>query len=202
MQHHVKTSPHILPSQKDNNIHPPAATTPENMNSSILPFTKSIATSPHIFTSHHNHHHLRPSTLLLTRSSSSGSDNTTVDDGAANSSPPPSDKDTVQIKFKRGARRKTRRNQENGFDDNAKMMAKKEVVKKDWESMTLTEKALELYVGEKGLLFWINKFAYASIYIIIGAWILFRFVGPALNLYQLDAPPLSPTDVLKGSSPK
>lgn len=79
------------------------------------------------------------------------------------------------------------------------MMAKKEVVKKDWESMTVTEKALELYVGEKGLLFWINKFAYASIYIIIGAWILFRFVGPALNLYQLDTPPLSPTDVLKGS---
>ncbi|CAI9276465.1 unnamed protein product [Lactuca saligna] len=170
MQHHVKTTPHILPSKKDNNIHPPAATTPENMNSSILPFTKSITISPHIFTS--QNHHLRPATLFLTRSSSSGSDNTTVDDGAANSSPPPSDKDTVQIKFKRGARRKTRRNQENGFDDNAKMMAKKEVVKKDWESMTLTEKALEL------------------------------FVGPALNLYQLDAPPLSPTDVLKGSSPK
>ncbi|KAI3502843.1 hypothetical protein L1887_31194 [Cichorium endivia] len=162
------------------------------MNSSILPFTKSITTPAHIFTSQ-NHHHLRPSTLLLTRSSSS--DNTSADDGAANSSPP---SDTVQIKFKRGARRKTRRKQENGFDDNA-MMAKKEVVKKDWESMTLTEKAIELYVGEKGLLFWINKFAYASIYIIIGAWILFRFVGPALNLYQLDAPPLSPTDVLKGS---
>lgn len=58
--------------------------------------------------------------------------------------------------------------------------------------MSLGEKALELYVGEKGLLFWINKFAYASIYIVIGAWICFRFVGPALNLYQLDAPPLSP----------
>lgn len=70
---------------------------------------------------------------------------------------------------------------------------------KDWESMTMIEKAIELYVGEKGLLFWINKFAYASIFIIIGAWILFRFVGPALNLYQLDAPPLSPSAVLKGS---
>lgn len=72
--------------------------------------------------------------------------------------------------------------------------------KKKWEEMSVAEKALELYLGEKGLLFWINKFAYASIFIIIGAWILFRFVGPALNLYQLDSPPLSPTDVLKGSS--
>lgn len=68
---------------------------------------------------------------------------------------------------------------------------------KEWEAMTMTEKAIELYVGERGLLYWINKFAYASIYIVIGAWILFRFVGPALNLYQLDTPPLSPTAILK-----
>ncbi|GKD62694.1 hypothetical protein Tco_1300203 [Tanacetum coccineum] len=167
------------------------------MNSSILPFTK-LTTSHHIFTTHK---HLPPS-LLLTRISSSDNNNntTTNEDNSASPLPPSDNKDTaqaVQIKFKRGARRKTRRNQENGFADN--MMMKKEVVKKDWEEMTINEKALELYVGEKGLLFWINKFAYASIYIIIGAWILFRFVGPALNLYQLDAPPLSPTDVLKGS---
>ncbi|KAJ6845155.1 uncharacterized protein M6B38_288030 [Iris pallida] len=70
---------------------------------------------------------------------------------------------------------------------------------KEWESMTLAEKAMELYVGEKGLLFWLNKFAYASIFITIGGWILFRFVGPSLGLYQLDAPPLSPTSILKGS---
>ncbi|MFS7896498.1 hypothetical protein Hanom_Chr00s004871g01726121 [Helianthus anomalus] len=162
------------------------------MNSSILPFTNS----PHIFTTPRPHHHQPPPPLHLTRNSSNdSSNNTTSDDtSSASSSPQP-----VQIKFKRGARRKTRRKQESGSNDNAITMMKKEVVKKDWEEMTVTEKALELYVGEKGLLFWINKFAYASIYIIIGAWILFRFVGPALNLYQLDAPPLSPTDVLKGS---
>ncbi|KAJ0456371.1 hypothetical protein HanIR_Chr15g0761661 [Helianthus annuus] len=173
------------------------------MNSSILPFTKSITNSPHIFTTtrpHHHHHHLQPLPLYLTRNSSNDSSNNTASDdpSSATSSPQPDTK-TVQIKFKRGARRKTRRKQESGSNDNAMMMMKKEVVKKDWEEMTVSEKALELYVGEKGLLFWINKFAYASIYIIIGAWILFRFVGPALNLYQLDAPPLSPTDVLKGS---
>ncbi|KAJ9564565.1 hypothetical protein OSB04_000531 [Centaurea solstitialis] len=171
------------------------------MNSSILPFTKSITT--HIFTSHnHHHHHHKPPTLLPIRSTTSSNDNTTTtasDDG--NNPLPPSDKTpSVQIKFRRGARRKTRRDQENESNEKDMWMGrKKEVVKKEWEEMTIKEKALELYVGEKGLLFWINKFAYASIYIIIGAWILFRFVGPALNLYQLDTPPLSPTDVLKGS---
>ncbi|KAK9072598.1 hypothetical protein SSX86_009033 [Deinandra increscens subsp. villosa] len=169
------------------------------MNSSLLPFTKSLTTSPHILTSinHHHHHlhHLHRHRHRQTRISSS-SDNTPADDPL----PASSDTKAVQIKFKRGARRKTRRKEENGSNENMMMMGKKEeVVKKDWEAMTVREKALELYVGEKGLLFWINKFAYASIYIIIGAWILFRFVGPALNLYQLDAPPLSPTDVLKGS---
>lgn len=75
---------------------------------------------------------------------------------------------------------------------------KKTEVQKPWEEMTLNEKAMELYVGEKGLLFWLNKLAYASIYIVIGGWILFRFVGPALNLYQLDTPPLDPKNILKG----
>ncbi|KAK8936624.1 hypothetical protein KSP39_PZI012684 [Platanthera zijinensis] len=68
---------------------------------------------------------------------------------------------------------------------------------KKWEDMTLSEKTLELYVGEKGLLFWLNKFAYASIFAVIGGWILFRFVGPSLGLYQLDSPPLSPTSIFK-----
>lgn len=65
--------------------------------------------------------------------------------------------------------------------------------------MSVAEKATELYMGEKGLLFWLNKFAYASIFIVIGAWILFRFVGPALDLYQLDSVPLSPASMFKGS---
>lgn len=65
--------------------------------------------------------------------------------------------------------------------------------------MSVAEKAMELYMGEKGLLFWLNKFAYASIFILIGAWILFRFVGPALDLYQLDSAPQSPASMFKGS---
>ncbi|CAD6335380.1 unnamed protein product [Miscanthus lutarioriparius] len=76
---------------------------------------------------------------------------------------------------------------------------KKKERRKEWEEMSVSEKAAELYVGEKGLLFWLNKFAYASIFIIVGAWVLFRFVGPSLGLYQLDAPPLPPTAVFGGS---
>uniref|UniRef100_A0A0E0E6E0 Uncharacterized protein n=1 Tax=Oryza meridionalis TaxID=40149 RepID=A0A0E0E6E0_9ORYZ len=75
----------------------------------------------------------------------------------------------------------------------------KQTRRKEWEEMSMAEKAGELYVGEKGLLFWLNKFAYASIFIMVGAWILFRFVGPSIGLYQLDAPPLAPTDVFAGS---
>ena len=71
---------------------------------------------------------------------------------------------------------------------------------KDWETMSLSEKAVELYVGERGALFWLNKLAYASIFIIIGGWIAFRFIGPALNLYQLESPLLPPDQVLRGSS--
>lgn len=102
--------------------------------------------------------------------------------------------DTVEIRFKRGSR-KRRKQEEQGLAD--KMQSKKASPPKDWDSMTLTEKLVELYVGEKGMLFWLNKFAYASIFIVIGGWILFRFVGPALNLYQLDTPPLAPTSMFK-----
>jgi uncharacterized membrane protein len=78
---------------------------------------------------------------------------------------------------------------------------KKKERRKEWEEMSVGEKAAELYVGEKGLLFWLNKFAYASIFIMVGAWILFRFVGPSLGLYQLDAPPRPPTAVFGGGAP-
>ncbi|CAA7022109.1 unnamed protein product [Microthlaspi erraticum] len=104
--------------------------------------------------------------------------------------------DGVEIRFKRGSRKKMR--EEGSGEGGGQNGKKKETVQKPWEEMSLNEKALELYVGEKGLLFWLNKLAYASIYIVIGGWILFRFVGPALNLYQLDTPPLDPKNILKG----
>ncbi|GMI86368.1 hypothetical protein like AT2G17972 [Hibiscus trionum] len=106
--------------------------------------------------------------------------------------------DTLQIRFKRGSRRR-RKLQEEGVQGEGQKMKAKTATPKKWEEMSMAEKAVELYVGEKGLLFWLNKFAYASIFIVIGAWVLFRFVGPALNLYQLDSAPLPPTSMFKAS---
>ncbi|XP_002964946.2 uncharacterized protein LOC9660497 [Selaginella moellendorffii] len=70
---------------------------------------------------------------------------------------------------------------------------------KPWDQMSLGEKAYEVYVGEKGILFWLNKLAYASIFVIAGGWIVFRFVGPALGWYQLDKPLLPPDKLFSGS---
>ncbi|XP_038998059.1 uncharacterized protein LOC120123181 [Hibiscus syriacus] len=109
--------------------------------------------------------------------------------------------DTLQIRFKRGSRRRRQLREEGARGERQRMNSKAaaEAAPKKWEEMSMTEKALELYVGEKGLLFWLNKFAYASIFIVIRAWIVFRFVGHALNLYQLDSPPLAPTSMFNGS---
>ncbi|KAG8660017.1 hypothetical protein MANES_02G103801v8 [Manihot esculenta] len=104
--------------------------------------------------------------------------------------------ETVEIRFKRGSRKRNRNRKQSAEPVKAQAVPNPP---KKWEDMSLAEKALEVYVGEKGMLFWLNKFAYASIFIVIGGWILFRFVGPSLNLYQLDTPPLSPNNMFKGS---
>ncbi|KAL3631398.1 hypothetical protein CASFOL_024382 [Castilleja foliolosa] len=159
----------------------------------MLSFTKTFTTFPSHKTSSPSQHQHYTRFLVIIRSSRD--DNNNID---LNASPPvgPSitPPQTVEIRFKRGSRRRKKQEQDSSGD---KTPAKK--VQKDWDSMTLSEKAVELYVGEKGALFWLNKFAYASIYIVIGGWILFRFVGPALNLYQLDTPPLAPDSLFKGS---
>ncbi|KAL0543408.1 hypothetical protein IC582_018504 [Cucumis melo] len=112
--------------------------------------------------------------------------------------------ETVEVRFRKRSRRRSKREREDGaaMGNGRPRKAAVEVSSgkaKKWEEMSVVEKAMELYMGEKGLLFWLNKFAYASIFIMIGGWIVFRFVGPSLNLYQLDTPPLSPTSVFKGS---
>ncbi|XP_056845457.1 uncharacterized protein LOC108813881 isoform X2 [Raphanus sativus] len=54
--------------------------------------------------------------------------------------------DGVEIRFKRGSRRRMRE-EGSGERQNGKKAEKS--VQKPWEEMTLNEKALELYVGEK-----------------------------------------------------
>ncbi|XVF15900.1 hypothetical protein REPUB_Repub09cG0196300 [Reevesia pubescens] len=142
--------------------------------------------------------------LVKVSCTNNSTDNSSSSSTSGREAPAPvSPPDTVEIRFKRGSRsRKRRQLQEDGFGEGQQPMKAKaaaDPVPKKWEEMSITEKAIELYVGEKGLLFWLNKFAYASIFIVIGAWILFRFVGPALNLYELDSTPLPPTSMFKGS---
>ncbi|KAI3989059.1 hypothetical protein MKX01_033095 [Papaver californicum] len=135
-----------------------------------------------------NHHHQS----LRIKAGPSGRNDRVNDDDI----PPPTQTspitppDTVEIKFRRGSRKRSKQEKLDPSGERPKPPPK------EWEAMTYQEKAIELYMGEKGLLYWLNKFAYASIYIIIGAWILFRFVGPALGFYQLDAPTLTPSDIL------
>ncbi len=51
--------------------------------------------------------------------------------------------------------------------------------------MDVVEKVSQLYVGDRGLLFWLNKIAYASVFVVIGGWAVVRIVLPALGLYKL-----------------
>ncbi|KAL3525283.1 hypothetical protein ACH5RR_013655 [Cinchona calisaya] len=156
-----------------------------------IPASISLASS--------QHHHVQYLLLGPIKSNSDNINGETVNNEGNASTPIPqplTPPGTVEIRFRRGSRRR-RKQQEDGSTGGQSMKVKT-TAPKDWESMTLGEKAIELYMGEKGILFWLNKFAYASIFIIIGGWIVFRFVGPALNLYQLDSRPLDPTSIFKG----
>jgi hypothetical protein len=57
-----------------------------------------------------------------------------------------------------------------------------------WEEMNTGDKIIQGMWGERGFLFWLNWLSYRFIFVMIGGWILFRFVGPALNIYQLTNP--------------
>ena len=61
-----------------------------------------------------------------------------------------------------------------------------------WDKMGVPEKAWQLWAGERGFLFWSNKLALGAITVLAVAWVLFRFVGPALGLYTLTNDLLSP----------
>ncbi|KAM3285734.1 hypothetical protein P3S67_024533 [Capsicum chacoense] len=168
---------------------------------------KHLTPIPIPLSSKSQHHHALRFPIKCCSSSSSGSGSgsnnstTSINDNGSESQPvtPPN---TVEIRYRRRTS-KRRKQKEEEMINAGKQAVKPKPPPKDWDSMNMTEKAIELYMGEKGLLFWLNKFAYASIFIIIGGWILFRFVGPALDLYQLDTPtPLSPESVFKGTGEK
>ena len=47
------------------------------------------------------------------------------------------------------------------------------------------QKVTELYMGKRGFLYWANQAALWSVGGLFVGWAIFRFVGPALGLYQL-----------------
>uniref|UniRef100_A0A7S3YCT4 Uncharacterized protein n=2 Tax=Lotharella globosa TaxID=91324 RepID=A0A7S3YCT4_9EUKA len=54
-----------------------------------------------------------------------------------------------------------------------------------WEEMDLGTKVANIYMGKRGLLFWLTQISlYVAAAVIVG-WVVFRFVGPALGLYKL-----------------
>ncbi|KAH8479396.1 hypothetical protein H0E87_010666 [Populus deltoides] len=110
----------------------------------------------------------RQRSLSLNATNSTSSDETPPAAQPPTITPP----DTVEIRFKRGSRRRTRMQKGDGGVGASQPVKAQASAPKKWEDMSLSEKAIELYVGEK---------------------------GPSLNLYQLDTAPLSPSSILKGS---
>lgn len=71
----------------------------------------------------------------------------------------------------------------------------KQLFPNGWDEMNPIQKAGELWSGKRGALFWANKFAWASVFIVGGIWVLFRIVGPLTGLYTLKNDLLSPPNL-------
>ncbi len=71
------------------------------------------------------------------------------------------------------------------FDDPYAEWKEGQLFPEGWEKMDPLQKATELYLGKRGILFWSTKAAWGGIISLIVAWAVFRFLGPALGLYQL-----------------
>ena len=54
-----------------------------------------------------------------------------------------------------------------------------------WEDMNPLQKATELYLGERGFLYWSSQLAIGGTVVLVVAWVFFRFIGPSVGLYQL-----------------
>ena len=54
-----------------------------------------------------------------------------------------------------------------------------------WDQMPLPQKVSEVYLGQRGMLFWANKAAMASSITVGVLWVLFRLVLPALGIISL-----------------
>jgi hypothetical protein len=55
--------------------------------------------------------------------------------------------------------------------------------------MDPVEKATELYLGERGILYWSTQLTIGGLVLLVVAWVGFRFLGPAFGLYSLENDP-------------
>lgn len=60
-----------------------------------------------------------------------------------------------------------------------------------WEQMDAVEKVTELYLGQRGMLFWATELAWKGAIVLGVAWVLFR-IGGAVGLYQLQGDLMMP----------
>jgi len=60
-----------------------------------------------------------------------------------------------------------------------------ELLPEGWEDMDVGQKVSEIYMGERGILYWLQQAAWFSSIGLAVAWVIFRFVGPSLGLYNL-----------------
>jgi len=58
-----------------------------------------------------------------------------------------------------------------------------------WEEMDPLEKATELYLGERGFLYWATQLTIGGLVVLVVAWVAFRFIGPSFGLYALENDP-------------
>eukprot|EP00850_Spirogloea_muscicola_P014977 SM000111S18800 [mRNA] locus=s111:255334:256342:+ [translate_table: standard] len=115
-------------------------------------------------------------------------------DGGQESDAPKSNVEELEARL--GIGRKRRSSQTSVAQQQKPAQESPKTQPKDWESRSLPEKAVELWAGNKGALYWLNKLAVWSLYILVGSWVAFRFIGPALGLYQLESPLLPPNEAM------
>jgi len=55
----------------------------------------------------------------------------------------------------------------------------------EWDASPVAKRAGVLWTGEKGWMYWMNQASLYGAAAIAFAWVVFRFVGPALGVYEL-----------------
>jgi len=86
----------------------------------------------------------------------------------------------------------TKPQQQQSGSGNRAVWKKGQLLPEGWEKMDTAEKIAELYLGERGILYWATQAAWYSIWILVAAWVIFRFIGPSLGLYNLTTDILPP----------